>query len=130
MTFQVQYGGLQKTLEFMPTPNDEKSLYYDEEKCEAVFTIAPQAIEESSRRRQANIEETWVYITLKCDFILDCHHMPVDGNHLRGHLPSGDGLPGGTFESWFFVGEDNENYGRSRGPDRERAPDYGDEEGV
>lgn len=129
MTFQVQYGGLQKTLEFMPIPEDDKSLYYDEDNCEAVFTIAPRVIEES-HRKQANLEENWVYITLKCDFILDCHHIPVDGNHLRGHLPSGDGVPGGTFESWFYVGEEDEDYDRRMGLDREHTPNRGEEESA
>jgi hypothetical protein len=49
-----------------------------------------------------------VYITLKCDFLLDCHGVAVDGNHLGGVLPSGDGVPGGTFESWFRVVPDHE----------------------
>ena len=33
--------------------------------------------------------------------LLDCLGEAVDGDHLRGELPSGDGVPGGTFESWF-----------------------------
>jgi hypothetical protein len=40
---------------------------------------------------------------LLCDFILDCHGNPVDGDHMRGHLPSGSGTPGGVFRSWFTV---------------------------
>lgn len=44
---------------------------------------------------------TTVYVSLLCDFILDERGDPVDGNHLRGVLPSGNGVPGGTFESWF-----------------------------
>jgi hypothetical protein len=42
-------------------------------------------------------------VQLKCDFILDCRETPVDGDHLRGRLPTGNGVPGGTFESWFHV---------------------------
>ena len=49
------------------------------------------------------LEGRTVYITLKCDFVLDCHGRAVDGDHLRGLLPSGDGVQGGTFESWFRV---------------------------
>jgi hypothetical protein len=45
-------------------------------------------------------------VTLKCDFILDCHHHPVDGEHLGAKTPTGDGRPGGTFESWFRVRDD------------------------
>jgi hypothetical protein len=50
-----------------------------------------------------NLANNIVYVSLKCDFILDCHGNPVDGNHLRGRLPSGNGTPGGVFESWFRV---------------------------
>lgn len=45
----------------------------------------------------------WVHVSLLCDFILDENEVPVDGNHLRGRLPSGNGTAGGTFESWFRV---------------------------
>jgi hypothetical protein len=47
-----------------------------------------------------------IHVTLRCDFILDCAKNPVDGDHLRGRLPTGNGLPGGTFESWFRVVSD------------------------
>lgn len=50
-----------------------------------------------------------LYVTIKCDFILDCHGRPVDGEHLKGGLGrsrTGDGTPGGVFESWFRVVED------------------------
>jgi hypothetical protein len=42
-------------------------------------------------------------IMVKCDFLLDARGKAVDGNHLGGKLPSGDGVPGGDFESWFTV---------------------------
>ena len=66
-----------------------------------VFGIDPGKLR--SDKRQMNIAGNVVYISLKCDFILDCRGNPVDGNHLRGHLPTGDGVPGGTFDSWFRV---------------------------
>jgi hypothetical protein len=47
-------------------------------------------------------------VTLRCDFIVDCHGHAVDGDHLCGRLPSGNGTPGGTFESWFRVVDDDE----------------------
>jgi hypothetical protein len=47
-------------------------------------------------------------ITVRCDFLLDCRKNPVDGDHLRGRLPTGDGVPGGTFESWVRVVDDDE----------------------
>lgn len=108
MTFQVQYGGEERELEFMPS---EKGPRLEEESCEAVFYIDPDFFTGEARKGKFNIEHNWVYITLKCDFILDCHHIPVDGNHLRGQLPSGDGVPGGTFESWFWVGDEEPGQG-------------------
>ena len=47
-----------------------------------------------------------IHVTLRCDFIVDCRKHPVDGNHLGGRLPTGDGVAGGTFESWFRVVDD------------------------
>ena len=47
--------------------------------------------------------ESIIYVTLQCDFILDRDGVPVDGNHLRGRLPTGNGAPGGAFQSWFRV---------------------------
>lgn len=44
-----------------------------------------------------------VFVTLKCDFILDRAGRPIDGGHLGGRLPGGHGTPGGVFESWFHV---------------------------
>lgn len=55
---------------------------------------------------------SWVvHITLDCDFLTDEFGRAVDGDHLSGSLgrpkddpllgPSGDGVEGGTFESWF-----------------------------
>ena len=44
-----------------------------------------------------------VRVVIKCDFILDSRGRPVDGDHLKGTLPSGDTVPGGDFESWFVL---------------------------
>ena len=49
-----------------------------------------------------------IHVTLRCDFIVDCLKRPVDGNHLAGLLPTGDGVAGGTFESWFVIVDDDE----------------------
>jgi hypothetical protein len=95
-TFVVQYGGVQKDLEFLSAADD--GLPQVEDGCVAVFRIDPDLLS-----RRSNLAGNVVYVTLKCDFILDCHGNPVDGNHLRGRLPTGDGNPGGTFESWFRV---------------------------
>jgi hypothetical protein len=95
-TFMVQYGGIQQELEFLASNDEEGPVLEDD--CRAVFTIDPTCL-----TGNRTIAGSVVYVTLKCDFILDCHGNPVDGEHLRGRLPSGDGGPGGTFESWFRV---------------------------
>lgn len=96
-TFVVQYGGVQKDLELLYAA-DDGGPRTEEDGRVAVFQIDPDFL-----NRRSNLAGNVVYVTLKCDFILDCHGNPVDGNHLRGRLPSGDGIPGGTFESWFRV---------------------------
>lgn len=96
-TFQVQYQTVEENLEFLPFDLDHPPSL--EDGCLAVYTIAPTYL--SSPRR--NISGTSVLVALKCDFILDCHDNPVDGDHLRGRKPTGDGVPGGIFESWFRV---------------------------
>jgi hypothetical protein len=103
-TFVVQYGGAQQDIEFLPFDQEHEPTL--EEDCVAVFTIDPDYL----RGRRTTIANSTVYVTLKCDFILDCHENPVDGDHLRGRLPSGNGVPGGVFESWFRVVPD----GRAR----------------
>lgn len=100
MTFVVQYGGVQRDIEYLSSQKGHLPKLDDNE-CEAVFTIDPDYLGES--KDEENIANNWVYITLKCDFILDCHAIPVDGNFLRGQLPTGDGRQGGIFESWFRV---------------------------
>ena len=106
-TFRVQYGGTERNLEFLPS--DEDPVLIDRTK--AVFTIDPELWDRNHRPRPPNRRGTWrpglqgqfVLVTLLCDFILDCHGHPVDGDHLRGRLPSGNGTPGGVFRSWFTV---------------------------
>lgn len=98
-TFQVQYGGVQKVLEFLPSASQDDP-YLMDDGCTAVYNLHPDYI---SPRHRSNIVGSIVYITLKCDFILDCHDLPVDGEHLAGRLPSGNGSPGGIFHSWFSV---------------------------
>ena len=48
-------------------------------------------------------------MVLKGDFIMsvgdDCvPAKALDGDFIGARLPSGNGTPGGNFESWFFVG--------------------------
>jgi hypothetical protein len=43
-------------------------------------------------------------VTVLCDFLLDKKNSKaVDGDFLGGVLPTGNGVPGGAFESWFSV---------------------------
>lgn len=108
-TFFVEYGGVQHDIEFLPFDGDHAPLLEDD--CRAVFTIDPDYIRTryDDHRRAENIAGDMVYVTLECDFILDCHGNPVDGDFLRGLFPTGDGVPGGKFKSWFRVVNEPEN---------------------
>jgi len=99
-TFQVEWGN--------PLEGERDVLRYDpdyppnvEDGCRAVFTIHPDYL--GGARRRNTIAGSTVFVTLHCDFVLDCHGHAVDGNHLGGRLPSGDGVAGGDFTSWFRV---------------------------
>lgn len=49
-------------------------------------------------------------LMLYADFLLDTKRppRPLDGNHIGGRLPTGNGQPGNTFISWFTVPADAE----------------------
>jgi hypothetical protein len=104
-TFRVEYGGAERNLEFMPS-DEEPTMVAP---AQARFIIDPKVLHADHRqgeRRGAwrpSLQGQFVVVTLLCDFILDCHGNPVDGDHLRGRLPSGSGTPGGVFRSWFTV---------------------------
>jgi hypothetical protein len=93
-TFSVQYAQAQEDLELLSYRHEPRG-----EGHRAVFEIDRRYLTPGQRA----IAEATVYVTLRCDFIVDHRGVPVDGNHLRGRLPSGDGHQGGTFESWFRV---------------------------
>jgi hypothetical protein len=44
-------------------------------------------------------------IVFRSDFALDTENRAVDGNHLGGSLPTGNGREGSLFESWLNLGE-------------------------
>ena len=102
-TFRVQYGGVERNLEFIPSAEGPALV----DRTRAVFTIDPELWDRDHRPRRGTwrpgLQGQFVIVTLLCDFILDCHGNPVDGDHLRGRLPSGNGTPGGVFRSWFAV---------------------------
>jgi hypothetical protein len=94
-TFWVEYSDSNYSVNII----SPESLTIEDGGRVAVFTL-PYIRKWFERREIVN---STIFIKLKCDFILDCHHTPVDGEHLRGRLPSGDGRAGGLFESWFRV---------------------------
>jgi hypothetical protein len=88
-TFMVQFGELFEDLDFVPYEHPPR---LKENGCEAEYKI------ENRRYRHEHydfLEGHTVWITLRCDFLYDCHGVRVDGNN--------DGTPGGTFESWLSV---------------------------
>lgn len=109
-TFVVQFGGGYEDLDFV-TYEEAPHVEHD---CVAVYALDSRSREHRHPLPFSYLENQTVFVTLKCDFILDCHGVPVDGNHLGGLLPSGDGVRGGTFESWFRVVPDHvwDNYER------------------
>jgi hypothetical protein len=111
-TFLVQFGGGYEDLDFVNYTDPP----HVEHGCMAVFRIDPRSQRHHHELPFSYLENQTIYISLKCDFILDCHDVAVDGNHLGGILPSGDGVPGGTFESWFRVLPDHEWERRHREP--------------
>jgi hypothetical protein len=104
-TLLVQHAGEGDDLEFVPYDVNHPPEVVDDSR--AVYTIDPGFL--SGRRRGGLIGST-VYVTLFADFVLDCHDLAVDGDHVAGRLPSGNGRPGGTFRSWFRV-TDGQEYG-------------------
>jgi hypothetical protein len=117
LTFIVQFGGLQRDIKYLPFRRQHPPRL--EEDCVAVFHIDPEYLDPEEEN---NVADNWVYITLKCDFILDCHHNAVDGTHLGGRLPSGNGTRGGDFESWFRVLPERERDRRARDEDEPDEP--------
>ena len=49
-------------------------------------------------------EFTEFRVVLRSDLVIDVTAgLPIDGNHVDGLLPSGNGFPGSSFESWFWM---------------------------
>jgi hypothetical protein len=94
-TFWAQYGQQREDLDFVMFMRPPHLM---PDRRTALFEVL---------RPEEYVNDT-IHVTLRCDFILDCHDNPVDGDHLRGRLPTGNGVPGGTFESWFRVVDDYE----------------------
>lgn len=95
-TFQVQYGAQREDVDFVMFHKHPPRLLPDRRT--AVFEVlSPETYRDQT-----------IHVTLRCDFILDHFDNPVDGTHLRGRRPTGNGTPGGVFESWFRVVRDSD----------------------
>ena len=100
-TFVVQYGDIQREVEFLPTkPGARPSL---DGNCKAVYHVEPSILVDDGRG--LTLSNHVLFVTLYCDFILDCHDNAVDGNFLGAKFPTGNGQRGSTFRSWFRVRE-------------------------
>lgn len=76
-------------------------------------------IDPAYARRHLDGRNFDLFLILKCDVITDVHGHAVDGNFIGRHLPTGDNIQGGTFESWVRV--------RPRPKDTERKAYYREE---
>jgi hypothetical protein len=97
----------------------EKPPHLSKDRLKARYTVA-----RDGTRRFKYLANHVVWIRLKCDFLLDCHGVRVDGDN--------NGVPGGTFESWVYVLSDADYYQtQSDDVDRDREDDRSSQlEGV
>jgi len=102
-TFIVEYGEIYEDMDFVPYARPP---YLEADRRTAVFQLEDPRPSPGGQYRYL-IGHT-VYVTIKCEFLLDCNGQAVDGNHIGGRRPTGNGTPGGTFESWFTVVSDQE----------------------
>jgi hypothetical protein len=117
-TFVAEYGEIYEDMDFVPYARPP---HLADDRRTAVFELEDPRPGPGGHYRYL-IGHT-VHITIKCDFLIDCHGRAVDGNHIGGRLPSGNGTPGGTFESWFTVVSD-EDYERLHGNAEETDADH------
>jgi len=101
-TFVVEVEDSTRTRKRLATdPDNPPQLVGDRE---AVFTIDPEELRASWRHGgPPSIVGDAVYVTLYGDLVHDCHGLPVDADFF-GSFPTGDGVRGGVFRSWFLVG--------------------------
>lgn len=102
-TFRVEFGEIYEDVDFVPY---RRPPYLASDHRTAVFELEDPRPSPTGGFRYL-IGHT-VYVTIKCDFLLDCEGQAVDGDHIGGRLPTGDGIAGGTFESWFTVVSDDD----------------------
>jgi hypothetical protein len=102
-TFVVQFGEQYEDLDFVLYEEPPRLL---DDQLTAEYKFDPR---QTKRGRYSHLEGHTIWVTLKCDFLYDCHSVRVDGNN--------DGIAGGVFESWFTVVSD-EDYERCRREER------------
>jgi hypothetical protein len=93
-TFLVQYGEIYEDLDFVLF---DKAPHLTEDGCHAEYHMSPRKHHHDGFHY---LEGHTLWITVKCDFLLDCHGVRVDGNN--------NGVPGGVFTSWVSVVDDEE----------------------
>lgn len=78
-------------------PDPARPPYIDEEQRDALVTsiTAPPSA--------APGDQDLLRVRLNCDFLMDDTGQAVDGSFLGGRLPTGNGCPGGIFESWVTI---------------------------
>jgi hypothetical protein len=104
-TFLVQYTeglhGARKDLPGKITVEEEAVSGCERGVSRATFTLDPAECAVKEMLEATEHRHVFVYVTLKGDFIQDYRGRAVDGDFLCGSLPTGNGVEGGTFESWF-----------------------------
>jgi hypothetical protein len=104
-TFVLQFGEQKEDLDFVDYVEPP---HLSEDRLEAQYQVGSRRQAVSTQGRRSTYDEPGyaylvnhtVMVSLKCDFLYDCHGMRVDGNN--------DGIAGGTFESWFSVVSDDD----------------------
>lgn len=84
----------------------------DENRQNLVFHLPSELLRENA---PDNLIGYTILVSIACDFLIDDNGNPVDGDHLGGRLPTGNGVAGGRFESWFKIAP------TSAGTENERA---------
>jgi hypothetical protein len=103
---QIDTRSYQATVVFVPeNPSEPRHMQIAPARVEREHDETGWArlcIDAGYARRHLEGKDFDLFLTLKCDVIRDHHGHSVDGNFL-GHLPTGDHIQGGTFESWVRV---------------------------
>lgn len=99
-TFVVEFTGAQRDVEYLEY-EDDKPPRLTGDGCTAVFTLSPKYFKNDHN----TIAGHAVLVTLRCDFLVDRCGLAVDGTYVGARRPTGNGIPGGDFTSWFEVKE-------------------------